>query len=175
MTFNILVKLNGIENYLPIQTSNNGNCLYNAISIVLFGTEDFFYLIKIGILAILFKNEAHFRYILEKTSSPRGNFENFVEVVSTPQSWGDEICMIAISILINRPLNVYSIDPVNNIPYSHEYCIIQESYSNSPINIAFILNHFIALLPEKNSCLSPKPQFNQFIARYSLSKLSLSF
>ena len=50
MTFNILVKLNGIENYLPIQTSNNGNCLYNAISIVLFGTEDFFYLIKIGIL-----------------------------------------------------------------------------------------------------------------------------
>ena len=127
-------------------------------------------MIKLGVLGILFENDLYFTNILEKTISPYKSFENFIEAMAKPHSWGDEICEIAISILLNRPLNVYSIDPANNIPYSHEYCILKDSYGNSPINIAFISNHFCALMPKKSGCQTPKPIFNQFITRFNLIK-----
>ena len=168
-SFNNLVSLHEVKNYLPILTTGDGNCLYNALSIVLFGNEDFYYLFKIGIFKIFFEYEMHFRNILEKTFSPHKSFEKFIENAAILNSWGDEICLVALSILIYRPINVYGLDPANKIPYSYEYCIINNSFENNPVNIAFILNHFVALLRKIEECKPPKPLMNQFLTRFKLN------
>ncbi len=162
-----VIKLNNLLGFLPILTTGNGNCLYNAISIILNGTEEHFYEIKLGLLFIIFEHEKYFRNVLEKTGSYH-SFEKFVEIIATSFSWGDEYCQLGISVLLDRPLNVYSIDPSNNIPYSHEYCVNSETLKKKPINIAFILNHFTALLSNNDNAVAHKPKINQFILRYHL-------
>ena len=102
-----------------------------------------------------------------KNSSSHYSFDTFIENVATPNSWGDEICQVAISVLIERPIYVYSLDPLKNIPHSTEYCI-NDSLTKNPISIGFMLNHFVALLPKEIYCRPPKPAFNQFLARYYL-------
>ena len=162
--FNNLIILNEIDDYYPCTTNGNGNCLYNAISINLYGSEEYFYIIKTCMLSIFFEYQEYFRNILPKINL-NNSFEKFIELVATPDSWGDDICQIAISILLNRPLYCFSIDPNKNIPYSYEYCVNQSYSKQEALNIAFISNHFVALLPKNIDPKTPKPIENQYISK----------
>ena len=162
-----VVYLNNVTNLEPIETTRNGNCLYNAISIIIFGCEDYFYLIKICVLSILLRYEAYFRNILLKCDS-QFSFEEYIENCAIQFSWGDEISQIAVSILLDRPLYVYSFDPIKLIPYSYEFCVNPNSLNKFSINLGFIVNHFVALLPKDINVKPLKPRINPFINQFQL-------
>jgi hypothetical protein len=164
-SFDNLKILNDLTDFEAIIITGNGNCLYNSISYIFYGNEDMFFEIKLGMLSIIFENEIAFRTLLRKTSRVN-SFETFVEYIAAPLSWGDEYCEVAISILLNKALNVYSIDPKTNIPYSHEYCMNRDILKNKPISIDFLTNHFTALLAKKEEVKANVPLFNQFIYKY---------
>ena len=158
---------NNVKNFEPVETLRNGNCLYNSISLNLYGSEDNYFLIKIGTLFILFQHEAYFRNIMIETVS-KFNFEKYIEYVAFPGSWGDELSQVAISILLDRPLYVFSCDPIRNIPYSTEVCVNANTINNCSINIGFMVNHFVALMPKNNQIKPPKPKSNHFIHKFKL-------
>ena len=136
--FNNLLILNDMTDFAAIKITGNGNCLYNSISYIFYGTEDKFFEIKVGIISIIFDNEIAFRTLLRKTCRVK-SFESFIEYIATPFSWGDEYCEVAISILCRRAVNTYSIDPLTNIPFSHEHCMNKAILKNKPVSIGFLI------------------------------------
>jgi hypothetical protein len=161
----ILMILNEMHQFKAVLTHVNGNCLYNAISIQLFAYDENFYLNKLGVLEIILKHEMSFRIMLSKTVSSY-SYEGLIENIAIRESWGNEYCKVAISILCDRPLYVYSIGATHTIPYSYEYCMSDIISKKKRLGIKFKIYHFSAILAVNEDDLPLKPIMNQFINRF---------
>ncbi|CAF0913894.1 unnamed protein product [Brachionus calyciflorus] len=93
-----------------VSTTGDGNCLYNAISLSLCGTEEMSKEIKLGMIFIYFEYEKYFRKVFEK-SGYEYNYEKMIEKSATMGVFGNEFNMLALSCLFMRPINCYSMDP----------------------------------------------------------------
>ncbi|RMZ95022.1 hypothetical protein BpHYR1_004493 [Brachionus plicatilis] len=60
------IELFELRNFIPISARPDGNCFYRAISYCLFGSENFYYIFKIGSLFILIEYQNLFEDILQR-------------------------------------------------------------------------------------------------------------
>lgn len=157
--------------FVPIETEGDGNCLYKAISLSIIGDQNYFSLIKLSVIFILFEYEDYFRNILNHTS-PEYSFEKLVEDTAQTNSWGNEYTQLAISIVFNRPLNIYIFNSNNQPTYIHQFCVINNQVNEQrSINLAHKIHHFVALSPVNHTFVSTHPKTNQFIEDFVLENV----
>ena len=166
-SLDILMILNDMQNFKAILTDRNGDCLYNAVAIQLFGSQENYFMIKLGIIEIILRKEKAFRELLSKTGAGY-SLEALIENIAVEKSWGNENCEIAISILCDRPLITYTLHQDNNVPFSHLYVISNKLLQNKPLLITFKINHFSAILASNYNEVPVKPLYNQFINFFKL-------
>lgn len=163
--FDPVIKANHLSpSFLPIVASSDGNCLYNSISTLMCGNQGEHDLIRLGVVYVILKFK-EFRKIILKSegyNSPL-NYEQFVSKTIILGNWGDEYVLLALSVLLNRSLFCYSINPPPNlIASSVKYTSSLEHKTNYPVALALHGNHFIPLLPIDTKVSPPIPIRSNF-------------
>ena len=125
--------------HLPIIITGDDRCLFHCISMCLFGNENFTHLIKIATVYTLIQNESYFQLMIRQQYPSSLTFEKVIENNATNRIWGDTLSMLAISMLIKRP--IYSYTPYSKLKTN------PNKYKTYPILIYLDHNHFSALLP----------------------------
>lgn len=143
---NILI-INQMSLYEAVETKKDGNCFYSSISRLLFDTEDEYFLVKILCLFVMFEYKKEFESLLI-TESYGINFDSLIKEHIKENSWANQLLILALSILMNRGVNCYSIDDRTSLPNNRKYDV-SESNKN-PLVIGFYRNHFVPLLARSN-------------------------
>lgn len=145
----------GFMFYKPVQTTEDGNCFYNAVSICLYGDESKQQVLRACHIFIIFEYEQFFRTIFNRYQiSLEPSFEAFVCKHTNDREWAGELNSLAVAMMINRPINVYSF--YNRIMWPLDY-----PNNRTPLCIGLKHEHFYALMPyDINS------QINQNLAYY---------
>jgi hypothetical protein len=168
------------EKYYPVYTTKDGDCLYNAISRILFSHEQYNYLIRLGTLFIIFEYGEYFLNLIKRTFGSvniKGDvvdenikYKEIIYKVSTFHEWACEYTQVAISILLNKPIYCYTIDINQSRPYSYVYYANEDQLKNTPLIIAFLINHYVPLLARgQKSIIKTKPQSE--LCRIKLEKI----
>ena len=148
-------------NLVPVATSANGNCFYNAISLCLFSSEEFNLLLRILVIFTFFENEKYFRNLIRYTYGDK-LFNQKIEDIARNYNWANEYEIHGMSIALNRPINVYSFNEANKFFQSQQYYANESQLKQKAVSIVHRINHFIALLPTDEQVKIPSPQSNQF-------------
>jgi nucleoside-triphosphatase THEP1 len=90
--------------YIPVYTSPDGNCFYNAVSISLFGDEKYYSLIKLAILYDISKNELGYRRFAEAHAI---QYEEIFQTAMRRREYANETTMYAASKVLRRPILSY--------------------------------------------------------------------
>ncbi|CAF1020572.1 unnamed protein product [Brachionus calyciflorus] len=86
-----------------LQTTGDGNCLYNSLSLALFGNESYSKNIKLCMVFIILEYEEYFRNLVQSFQYAEG-YEKTVVACSTLGIFGNEFNMVALSLLFLRPI-----------------------------------------------------------------------
>lgn len=152
--FENLTKLNDLDDVAYVVSVNaDGNCFYNSISLLIFGDQRLFYLIKIAVLFILLEYKAFFTTVLIRNYH-EVNFEKYVEQHNRDCEWADQFIILATSIFFKRPLFIFSLDESSMVPYRNKYCI--NNNESNPLLIAYYLKHFSPIFPKNLENLNKK-------------------
>ena len=150
-------------NYAPVLTTGDGNCFYNAISIILFGHEGHSSRLRITNAYVLSLYEQWFTFILIRSGS-NITIKQLVEQTCKDKVWANEYNILAMSIVLKKPICIYqhhgnsisfaSYDIINNLPI----CLILNNF------------HFTALLKRISTYNFPvincnNNQFLRFISK----------
>ena len=149
------------NNLIAVETTGNGNCFYNAVSICLFGHENFNLCLRFVILFIFFENERYFRNLI-KFSYGEQRFNKQIMEIATNFSWANEYAIHGMSIALNRALNIFSLNESGKLVSSQQYCANSCQLLKKPISIGHKNNHFVALMPLNINMNLPSPNANQF-------------
>ena len=144
-----------------VHTTGDGNCFYNAVSICLFGNENFSLCLRLVVIFIFLENERYFRD-LTTFSYGEEKFNKQIMNTSTNYNWANEYEIHATSIALNRAINVFSVNFNGKLVSSQQYCANDCQLKKKPISIGHQLNHFVALLPTELNIAFPCPTGNQF-------------
>ncbi len=151
----INIQSNNNLNIFPIDSAGrpNGNCFYESISKILFGDFQYFICIKFGLCFIYSKHRTFFEEVCEANGL---KFD--LKKSLRDNEWPDELDLLASSIVIDRPIYIFTVDPAfsYNISYSDEH------RKKLPVCIAFdnILKNYKPLMRKSNSldeCHVKKP------------------
>jgi hypothetical protein len=157
---NVIEATQGLHDFFPSYTSKDGNCFYHAISRLLFGDETFSPMIRFALAVTLIQNEQLFSFLLPYYGS-NIIFDTLLMSVCTNGQWANEFIIGASSILTTRPLYVYSITTHgNNMNFIYNLDLANEN--NSPLTIAYCINHFVALQPISSESQAPVPSERYF-------------
>lgn len=129
--------------YKPVITTGDGNCLYNAVSQCLFGDESKQNIIRSCHLFIIFEYEDYFREIYKRYQiCNKNSFEEFIVQNARMNEWACEFNIIAVALLIDRPINIYN-------DYNYNFVMWPFNLLNlkNPICIGLKNNHFYGLVP----------------------------
>ena len=108
-------------NLIPISVDEDENNLYKSISVLLIGNCEIYSVIKLGVFFILIKYEKYFTNILKDMKSEY-SFEQLIEKVNDIDC--NDYILLAISILLEKPLNLFVFDESNNqLSYSEKFFI----------------------------------------------------
>jgi hypothetical protein len=143
----LLLKLYNLNDFFPVNTGKDGNCFYNSISFLLFGTERYFFLIKMCSIFILLKNHELFETYIRRTSYDK-TYEEVILDSCIRNEYANIINIFSTSILLNRTIYCYCVNE-QNIPYGYKYK--PNEAQNKPIFLAFYVNHFWSLVSIKNA------------------------
>ena len=155
----LINKLISNELYEALHTSGDGNCLYNSISICLFGDDRYNWRLRLACLLVVFEQEEYFRSILKRTQpsidvnfKPINTFQKFIIKIASNKTWGDDLVQIALSMVINRPIVYISTAFINNTVNSPYRISLASSkqLKISPIHIVLNESHYTALAPINN-------------------------
>jgi hypothetical protein len=140
IAYELVLKNRQLDFFNPVLTTANGNCLYNAVSIALDGSERLCYLIKIALAFIFFKEKVFFKKIITETSGSN-SFQQVANDSARNYAWGSEYHIFALSVLLERPLHIYS--EANDLEYTGS----EKGKDNLAVSIFHSNCHFTALLP----------------------------
>lgn len=93
-------------------TTGDGNCLYNAISLALYGNESLSKEIRLRMVFIFLEYEDYFRNVAISFSFS-DSLEILVEKASTLGDYGSDFNMIALSLLFFCPIKCYSMSSMS--------------------------------------------------------------
>ena len=118
--FGNIIGKNGY-NYVPLQTSPDGNCLFNAVSMFLCGNEEENYNLKLASVFIIVEYENFFRtFIINKGFN--FSYDSFVSNTAKIGVWGNSLNIIALSFLTSRAINCFeSNNSVSYNPFFNPY------------------------------------------------------
>ncbi len=121
-----------------VNTTGDGNCLFNACSLSLFGNERMAMDIRLCTVFILFEYHNYFKNFLRELN-PNVSFEQIIIDTATNGEWAREIHLCALSILCYRPVFSYT-----NTKFSVDATPMP--MTRNPIMIYFKVNHYMAIL-----------------------------
>ena len=93
--------------YEPVITTADGNCFYHAISLQLFGHENHSTRLRLANVYVLNQYESYFRDICLKTCTSY-TYEQLLEQTAKDTKWANEINVLAMTIVIDRPILLWS-------------------------------------------------------------------
>jgi hypothetical protein len=136
----------GFVNCAVIKTTGDGDCLFHAISLSIFGNEERTDDIKICTVFILLEYQKFFTSFL--AADYGCSFERLVRKTATKSVWGSSIHLSALSILCLRPIysypsNIYSLSAN---PANCKASPIMLHYGNINDTTQGIANHYMAIL-----------------------------
>lgn len=153
-------ELNGILN--PVIVNPDGNCLYNSISKLFFGNQQYSTLIRITVCLIFLLYENEFKSILEEYYF--FDLKNLVQRTIRDKEWGDELSLMAVSMIFERPVYYYSFDHESGKPSCFTINGNYEFENKDPITIALKDNHYVPLFFINEIKELKKP--TNFISKY---------
>lgn len=140
------------RDFVSIVTSGDGNCLFNALSICIFGDESKSMILKFCCTFIIQDNESFFKPLSRYYGT--GNYEKeLCDIVAKPNAYQSNFTIQAACVLINRPIWLHVFNSGNssiNNPLNQ---------TSSPLHISYTLNppHFAAMLPTNETAQINKP------------------
>ena len=153
-----------IENEFSVANcSPNGNCFYNALSILLFNSEKYYDIIKICIFYVILDNFSSFALLAEHNKN--GDLKKSLEKYMKDETWANELIIMAASLYLNRPIISFSVRPNKQI-----FDLSFDSLFR-PLLIAYNMNHFAPILckndPGSDILLNIINQYSDFKAKFS--------
>lgn len=160
-------------NFKSIVTSADGNCFYKGICLCLFGNEEFGEVLRLVVLFVLIEYEQYFRNLINFSYGEQ-KLNELVVLISTDKNWANEYEIHAMSIALNRPINIYSANEKNRIFNTHQYYGHECQLKRNSLSIIHRLNHYTALLPLYSNTKCPETMGNQFL-RFQLKNFKSYF
>ncbi len=169
-----ILKQSQLESYFfNVKTGEDGNCFYRAISKLLFGQQDFYYLIKISALFFIFERKEEFDNVFNKGKT---NFKLFLQKHSRHNEWADEIIILATSLVLNRPIITFSITNSSQLFCLHFYkdTILENFFKVMPFTISFYSSHYTTLMQKRETDFNFEIYFKTQRNERNVSFLTLS-
>jgi len=129
--FKKILQLN--ENLFAVNSTGDGSCLYHSISLILFGSENFSFLIKLCSIFMLFENEDYFRKVSFNATGL--TFENLILSSCKKYQYGNNLNIISIEIMLNRNIFCYNQSETISVLYH-----FSERIDKNPILIGLIFS-----------------------------------
>jgi hypothetical protein len=130
MDFKGLLNKNQVSsNFIPVRVKGDGNCLYQSVSLAVFGTEKFHITLRALTVYVLINNFIFFSFIAEKNM----NFISYIESVAENHNFSGEVEEMALSFIFSRSIINYSTSPSLEF-----YCLSEKSrFNKEPLMIIF--------------------------------------
>ncbi|CAF1098805.1 unnamed protein product [Brachionus calyciflorus] len=158
-TFFGLLKINNILNFKPISVPKDGNCFYESLSILYFGSRELFFLFKLGSIFTIFENEYFFIDILNGLKY-EFNLEKLIQRTRKKNECACELKIISLSIFLNKTILVFGYDPKDSYQLNVKYAFCGVTENCLPIG--FIINHFVPLLSNVDDGVLPDIQIDLY-------------
>ena len=166
---------NLIDKLMVIEVMGDGNCLWNSISVSLFGDYSMMESLRLLTASTLLENEKRFSDYLKEQQRKYGyshelGFDGLVGAATELQVWGDELHIMALSLALERPVYSYgSLQILGNdvygsydefrdyyertdLPNHFKYIANAEHERNRPILLYYNgENHYSVVLPTDTS------------------------
>ena len=166
--FDALIEMHDIAGlYFAVHTTGDGNCLYNAVSRLLFGTERLCPLVRLSSLFVLVEHEAFFRDVMKRWYYD-SSFENLVEETSGSYKWGNMLNIASLAIAINRGVYLLALNRDTLMPYSQQYSLTYYDENNRrPLVLAHTGSHFVPLLAASERTSLPADISSNLFAEFN--------
>ncbi|CAF0715443.1 unnamed protein product [Brachionus calyciflorus] len=185
------------KEYLPVYTSGDGNCIYNMISIALFGSIENATFLRYLTLCCLLKYEENYKEIIKKNYLSSSTFSEaqLKEYVNIKYAkllydarqngiWGNEYHLSALSTVLKTNIYIYSAMRGNeDIVTSHDL-LNRFNYRNSnmchsiiytPINPIQVDNYICGFYDTKTSTKNDNSIYGHYTALIPTKLNSLEF
>ena len=99
-----------LESYKPVVTGKDGNCLYNALSLLLTSSQELHELIRLLCVHALIKHKKdmmqglNHSYRQQSRSNIRSMYTQAIREAAAPGTWGNDLHLFALSLLFCRPI-----------------------------------------------------------------------
>lgn len=157
------------DHMFPIHNKPDGNCLYNSLSLILFGNEEFYFIVKLCTIFVLIKNSSFFKELM-RLFCYEYKFETFVQKTSRPREFGTELILLTFSIMLKRTILSFNESIQEGVNNQIEYAV--EKNNRKPILIGLAKLHFFPIYySEKLSFNTNLIKINKSIFLYNQEKL----
>ena len=106
----ILRKLGLFEHVVPLTSSPDGSCLFNAASLLIYGTEDHKIELRFRTLQYLIRNfvkmNSRWNYLKDPATVCSPNMLDTVKKASDTSGWSSHFTIMALSNVIGAPISV---------------------------------------------------------------------
>jgi hypothetical protein len=150
-----VVSIFSIIRNIYVTTTEDGNCLFHAVSNSIYGNDTQSFNLKFCSAFIVYQNQQFFQQVLQADGNTTPIPDLMIKMLKLGK-WQDRTTLVALNILLGRP--IYSF--CDSIGTSHETNILPKTddiRSQYPINILFHVNHFMGLLGIKDKIMLPFP------------------
>ena len=144
-----------IRDYWKVTTTGQGNCLWNAVSLTVFGTETEMLFLR---LATFYSFVIHNDYFLRVCRTERESLDFYKREALTEGVWGRDIHVLALSLVLQRPIYVF--ETLSKRQGTLELTTGRNMINipgKRPIYIYFRNNHYEALIPSNDAVSIYKP------------------
>ena len=142
---NLYLSFELLDNYNIFNVLSDGNCLYRAISISLFGTEKYHILLRLFLIKELSNEKKFYIQLLKKMNI---NYLNVLKSTLELKTWGTEVHIFILSNALKRKIVLY--DGYNSLKSFHQFSFIPKKIENQILRIHWSNSnhvHFNSLLP----------------------------
>jgi hypothetical protein len=104
------------QGYAPVNSSTDGNCLYNSFSMLFFQDQSFYFIYKLLSLFIMFDYHEELKVFAQNKDLRAFIIKSFRE-----DEWGTDFNILSLSILLNTKIYVYRLNSNNEIEYTTRF------------------------------------------------------
>jgi hypothetical protein len=104
------------QGYAPVNSSTDGNCLYNSFSMLFFQDQSFYFIYKLLSLFIMFDYYEELKVFAQNKDLRAFIIKSFRE-----DEWGTDFNILSLSILLNTKIYVYRLNSNNEIEYTTRF------------------------------------------------------
>jgi len=128
-----------LQQWRTLKCVGDGNCLFRAISNQVYGKQSFHPKVRNEIVKYIQSERSHFENDITKEQT---TFEDYIEAIQKPSSWGGNTVLIAASELYSKQIFIYNY--IKNDLYYRQIQSINENAAglNGVMRLLYSSNHF---------------------------------